>query len=702
MTDRTDDSFLSLHSPRGAGAHFALGQFGRGGGFGLQSDRAVNNDVFIGFRRGNEAVCLPFFNRSESAEIATFLGEQKTSSTFRVSAIPREQVRRTFGSATDRWEAPGISFEIITPWTGIPDPAKTDAGEMKASIVPGLAARLTIDNTNGNESVQGFFGTNGFRGLRPLEEETRGKLCGWAGVQGYGFACHPGKGIKAVAHWDLASLFTPPHPLPFRLTGMPLLLVDAPAGTKRTTDIALGWFKPGIVTEGPVQAAYLYTKYFHTIADVLDCCLDNHSVWHKKAVKADKSLSDSPEGIDRAFLYAQSVRSYWASSMLFRDQPSGRIRWVVNEGSFVMINTFDLAVDHLFFELDRHPWAVRNVLDAFADEYSYADRVRLPGSDRLHPGGISFSHDHGSYNTFAPEGLSSYEVRGQSGCYAYMTHEQLVNWVVSAAQYYHTTRDTAWIRKRKKILLDCLRSLLNRDHPDPAQRDGVMDLDSELSGADGEISTYDSLDPSLGQARRNIYLAVKTWAAYLGLESLFRTLKETKAAETARRSAVLCAKTVADGFDPALGFIPSILDGKDKSPIIPAVEGLVFPYLSGQAGLCSENGPFGQMVTALKKHLQTILKPGLCQFADGGWKLSARSENSWISKVFLCQFIAERILGIERNPAHDRVHADWWRIGSKPNPGIDQIFAGKTTEEGFYYPRGVTSFLWFGGKTGND
>ena len=49
-----------------------------------------------------------------------------------------------------------------------------------------------------------------------------------------------------------------------------------------------------------------------------------------------------------------------------------------------------------------------------------------------------------------------------------------------------------------------------------------MQLDSSRCAGGAEITTYDSLDVSLGQSRNNIYLAGKIWASYLALEKLFR------------------------------------------------------------------------------------------------------------------------------------------------------------------------------------
>jgi len=104
--------------------------------------------------------------------------------------------------------------------------------------------------------------------------------------------------------------------------------------------------------------------------------------------------------------------------------------------------------------------------------------------------------------------------------------------------------------------------------------------------------------------------------------------------------------------------------------------------------------PASNLTRVLRAHLEAILKPGICLFDDGGWKLSAHSVNSWVSKIFLAQHIAEKVLHIPANLRADKAHADWWRIGCPTNPGIDQVFAGTTPERNFFYPRAITSYLW--------
>ena len=82
-----------------------------------------------------------------------------------------------------------------------------------------------------------------------------------------------------------------------------------------------------------------------------------------------------------------------------------------------MMNTLDLSVDQMFWELDRNPWLVRNLLDSFVRHYSYIDHVKMRpmnavSETNLAPGGISFAHDMGAHNNFSPQGTSSYELTG--------------------------------------------------------------------------------------------------------------------------------------------------------------------------------------------------------------------------------------------------------------------------------------------------
>jgi hypothetical protein len=281
-----------------------------------------------------------------------------------------------------------------------------------------------------------------------------------------------------------------------------------------------------------------------------------------------------------------------------------------------------------------------------------------------------------------------------------MTHEELLNWLLCAGLYVQASDDDAWLARRAGLISECLQSMQNRDHADPSQRDGLMSFDSDQCGSTSEITTYDSLDPSLGQARRNVYMGVKCWAGYLVAAWLLDRHDDALWAEriaSARHSAKRAAETVAGAWSDELGYIPAILDGQDRSAIIPVIEALAYPAQMGMDDAVADDGPFAPMIDALRRHFEAVLRPGLCQFEDGGWKLSGNNDNSWMSKIFLCQYVARAVLGIdmgEESTRHDAAHDHWWRVGCSTHSVVDQVIAGRVGNRGSTYPRTVSGFLW--------
>jgi len=357
------------------------------------------------------------------------------------------------------------------------------------------------------------------------------------------------------------------------------------------------------------------------------------------------------------------------------------------------MNTFDLTVDQLFFEMKMNPWTVKNELDMFVSRYSYNDKVHFPGGDNIYDGGISFTHDMGRHNNISRPQYSTYELFGLDGCFSHMTHEQLVNWILCASVYVKQTGDEVWLKDNIDIFNKCLESMLNRDNPDPSKRNGVMSLDSSRTIDGAEITTYDSLDESLGQARNNLYMAVKSWAAYLALEEL---LNDQELSDAAKKQAQTAADTIvsAAGAD---GMIPAIIGEDCDSVILSAVEGLVFPYVMGMKDKVSLTGEYAALINALKTHFEAVLKKDICLYEDNGWKLSSTADNSWLSKIYLCQFVAREILGIrtpETGLLADNAHMKWLlKDENLLFAWSDQMHSGIALGSK-YYPRGVTSVLW--------
>jgi xylan 1,4-beta-xylosidase len=697
-------SYHSQHSPFGAFASFNLGLVGSPAGFAQSVSRPdqVQQNVYIGFRRSSEQhwTLLPFFEAKDSSEM-DFTGEAATASQGgNNKSLTPEEYERTLGWASDTWRADSdrFGFSLLTPFSHVPDPRTLSKDEQRSLLAPVIAAWIEYDNRDGSDAVELMFGIGDpCNPLRPFSDTPHGEgLAGFAGGTAFGYATIPGDAVQMRQGFDVFA----PKFLDFRdlhiIGGESALVFTVPAGEQKRFPLALGFYVEGTVTTG-LPGIYAYTRVFSNLEDVLKLGLRDHQSFVDIAEALDLKLASSALNLDQQFLLAQATHSYYGSSQLLWNL-SGPL-WIVNEGEYRMINTFDLTVDHLFFELDWHPWAVRDTLDLFVKRYSYTDNVR--NSTGFHPGGISFSHDMGVMNHFAPPGHSSYECDGLTGCFGYMTMEQLLNWVICAVVYAEKTGDVEWLNCQRKTLLDCAESLHRRDNFHPEKRNGILKCDSSRCGENGsEITTYDSLDVSLGQARNNFYLAVKTLSAWVLLEKAFAHLGLDEAATDAAVTADLAAKTVEGKFIDPPGFFPAVFENGNESWILPGVEGFVYPIYLGYKEITDRNGRFGRLLNLLERHVAGALRRGVCLDAEtGAWKISSTSTNTWMSKIAIAQHVIRCLFPEAMNAAAraaDHIHAEWQR---QPGCGRDAMCdqVRSTTGESCgsrYYPRCVTSYLW--------
>ncbi|TXK85638.1 glycoside hydrolase family 52 protein [Paenibacillus sp. N3.4] len=694
--------FNAHHSPIGAFASFTLGFPGKKGGFDLEQGRPPEQNLYIGLEaaQGNTYEALPFFEYKEGEDESQRYDidnpDPNPNKLKIVFPFAHEALQRQFQVGTDTWSAGDLTFRLISQVQSVPDPRSATDDELRLALVPAVLAEITVDNTKGNASRRMFFGYEGsdpYSSMRRLDDTIDGA----AGVgQGRITAIvSRDPEVRSALHFSLEDILTvhPIENLTFGLGAVGALFADTPAGQKRTYRFALCFHRSGIVTAGH-DATYLYARLFTNIEAVASYALEHFEELSALADQSNERIAASRLSDEQKYMLSHAIRSYYGSTQLLEmdDEPF----WVVNEGEYRMMNTFDLTVDQLFYELELNPWTVKNELDMFAKRYRYEDRVCFPGDAAEYPGGISFTHDMGVANTLSRPSYSSYELYGLHGCFSHMTHEQLVNWILCGAVYIEKTGDQSWLEQNIPIFEQCLQSMLNRDHPDPAVRNGIMALDSTRTMGGAEITTYDSLDVSLGQARNNIYLAGKCWASYVAMERIFNKNGREDLARMAADQALKCATTLV-GFVTDGGYIPAVIGEGNDSKIIPAIECLVFPYFTGCTAALDENGRYGFYIQALKKHLATVLVPGICLFPDGGWKLSSTSNNSWLSKIYLCQFVARQILGLpwdEQGAAADAAHVAWL---THPKLSFwswsDQILSGEILGSK-YYPRGVTSILW--------
>ncbi|MDR3745877.1 MAG: glycoside hydrolase family 52 protein [Acidobacteriaceae bacterium] len=743
--------FNAQHSPMGAFMSFTCGNFGTRGGIGLQIGQPADQEVFIGFKDGDrhsEATlkCLPFYTAAVNRASDAFLVEQSgpAEQNVKPDVVPFKDFSRSYGWASDQWEVEGLSFSAYSPFGEIPDPAVESNQRMREGLLPAIVARLELDNTSGTTTRTAMFALNHARpGSRILSEDLGGGRVAFAFRREAGAAAElrdftsSEEGVKIDAdpflfmRWSASDGVRERHNPVHLLGSCPGFGFEVPPGKKYGITIALGSYLEGIQTSG-LDGRYLYTRYFKGLADVLQTTLDSADKIIASAQSLDAALDNSPAvSDDQRFLISHATHSYYGSTQLL--EVEGQPLWVVNEGEYCMMNTLDLAVDHVFWELDHNPWLVRNLLDTFVQRYSYSDEVKVYKSDfaasadtvqvdpsqtppppdeaqlnrpfDTKPGGLSFCHDMGAHNNFSPQGRSSYELANLTGCFSYMTQEQLCNWILTAGCYVAKTRDLDWLKKNQTVVEACLTSMINRSGDV-----GFAQFDSTRCAGGQEITTYDSLDHSLAQTRNNVYIAVKSWASYWALALLFRELGTS---DNQVRCEALAAK-VAQGVSEQAkdGVLPAIFEKSNpgySSRILPAIEGCVYPLYfvnTGFAGRTVEQfyatPSEKRMFEVLREHTRNLLLDPERRnlFADGGIKLSSTSNNSWMSKIAIFMHVTRRVFHLDADAAvaevfrqADSAHVKWQTEGSSYWACCDQIVSGEG-KASRYYPRIITSALW--------
>ena len=677
--------YYSQHGIWGAYASLVLGRLGEGAGIVVGDVRPPRTGLFVGYRIGrDEPLMLPFGTGASYGLGAAAYREDKAADgrepRTNWSWFKEDQIERSVSFSGEEWKAGALSFKIVSFFGEVPDPRMLNPGQARGAFRPAIYAKISFDNRDGDGPLTGLFAMQGVR--RPLSDSTAGELLGMASDTSWGFAAHPATGVEEVMDWSVVdAAFNGDRPLR-RLASEGGLRFRVGAGEKAEFLVALGVFRGGIVTAGRPAHAY-YSCLFRDLEEVLESALEDAPQALKNADRMDALLDGSDLSSDRSFLLAHAAHSYLANTELLLSEAGDPV-FVVNEGEYRMMNTLDLTIDHAFWEARFSPWTLRNELDSLLEFSSYRDDL-----------GLAFTHDQGVGDCFTPPGRSSYEIPGLTDCFSFMSYEETLNWTISACLYSSLTGDRAWPREHREVLGECLRSIRNRD----ANGDGVMDRDSDRCSGGAEITTYDSLDISLGQARNNLYLAVKAWSSLVCLGALFRKIDgpESSDARDAEEAAQAAAATIAGNMLDAEGFIPAVFESDNRSKIIPAVEGLVYPGFCGAPEAVSADGPYAELVIALRRHLDSVLAPGCClDSVSGGWKLSSTSHITWLSKIFLNQYVAESVLGMDdERTRRDAVHAHWLRTGSADYAATDQVDSSTGADLGSrLYPRLVAAVLW--------
>lgn len=664
--------FNADHSPVGTWASFIYGMEESGGvqvGKSLSGNMTLIPDqgVIVAVKNGQTERLMPFAVNQPALKTNT--------------RIMDKEVARKLGACTDEWTIPmGVCWTHYTPVWPMKDWEKASDEEKRRFALPVTWMHYRIDNRSGKEETQLLFSLQ--------QQSVRAR--GWAGFDGY---VVDSTSSIAVATGDAELLSTEQAKQRFGVDGATsAFCIHVPAGMCKEVTFYIAQYQSG--NSGQMEEHRLRLMcdaLYSDINDMLRTAKASLPAVVARCREADRKLAECGQNEERRFLAAHALHSYQFNSVLQATEQKDPV-WSIVEGECGFANTLDLTVDQVFYELAMHPWTVRNELENFS-RLAYTDELTLPGQTQRFPGGLGFCHDMG-----VGFGFTTREAGARYS--KLMTQEELQNWIICAALYWKTTGDIDWLEKNRDLFKQALLSMQLRDDLDPAKRDGITSYVSNFRQRIGEITTYDAMDHSLQIPQNNLYIAVKSFACYLMLKPVFLQLGETALAGAAQEAVAYTSTGILSHWDESRQSFPAVFDGQGTSSIIPAIEGLVYPHVMGLTSEVAPEGPNAELINRLRTHLKTILVPGVCvDIETGAWILSSTSATTWVSKVYLNQFVAETVLGVisaATGSDADAAHYAYEVLGSPVVCWSDQIYNDTHTAFGCrHYPRGVTSALWW-------
>jgi hypothetical protein len=690
--------FNSDHSPVGAHVSLVYGMEASGGLTMLDVRRAhgrplmVQDGIVVAVKDGpsTKAQVMPFCPRIADPLLAEF--------------VERSNVHRVLRASTDAWNmGHGVSWVHCTPYWPLHDIDHAPQEDVARFLLPATWMTFEVDNRNGT-AVKSFLFS--LLDPSPSAQHTWGDHHGFIVSKKVEMSPHEGEiNVLNTTHAvavpaKIGKLLSADQVRQkFGIEGAQTAIeVDVPRGERREFTVVLAHYNDQpLVNLG--QAKLYLTKFYSSIDPVVQTAIHAYPAARRQSETYQAEVKSWGLNDYRQFLYGHALASYMFNTRLFLQQ-DGQFLWSIIEGEYDYINTFDLVVDQVFLELAMHPWTVRNELDLYATKFHYVDKIRNPEIEppSVYDGGLGFNHDMG--------GGFDYKTPEETALpYPLMSQEELQNWIISAGLYWKKTNDTVWLNSKRAVLEQCLASMLIRDDIDPAKRDGITTYTTTATAPPkaakgGEITTYDSLDLSLRVPQNSSYIATKSFASYLALEAMFVLLGDTSRATISKAQAGLVAKTVSAHFDHTSKSFPARFNGEFDARVIPTVEGLAYPYLMGLKEAVSPDGPYAEFIQLMRIHMDSILQPGICMDAtSGAWKMSSSTLNTWESKIYLAQFVTEKVLGLsdERTRGEvDEVHYAIQVLGNPVTGWTDQILSdiGFTRGGSRHYPRGVTAYLW--------
>ena len=659
------------HSPMGTCSTMAYGHYGQPCGIGTSSGvypywTDNGGGVLIGLSRASGLQLLPFV-----ASTSNISGN--------AAFFPNAAIQRALTPGTDEYviTSTGLAFTHYSPAWLMPDLNGASLAEKRRFFLPATWLVFTVTNTDSTPEDFYFGLPVPVTPKRFANGAYQGVVLGEAALAVQTGSC------ELLTGTALTSVFN-------RMSQGFAFHLNVPAGQTRTLMVVIAFYRNTVV-DSRTGSTYYYTTLFPTVDKVFDSAFAGFGDAQLRCQQLSDTISRAGLNPYRQFLASYALHNYMADTACLID-PQGIVHWWEMEGHFNYINTFDLTVDHAFYDACMHPWALRNVLDGFSGAlpgtgYAYETPLYSPTGTQVSTQGFSFHHDMGLWPT-----------SGTGPAYgSNMGQEELQAWILSAGLYWSHTADHAWLTNNAGLLQRCLNSMLLRDNTNSLARDGIT-----KNVNSGEITTYDNLDVSLQRPAFSARMTVRNWASYLALEAMFHDIGDNSDADTCQNMAGVAAQTIVNRWNTyhtTVGYIPALLDGNNTAATTPIIEGLAYPAAMGLTNAIDRTGgPYAPMLQALSNHMAAVLVPAKC--LPWGWAMTSANIITWQSKVFICQYAAEVVLGLTNNSVNgsiDQIHASI-QIQAGPREGwVDATdatgnygFAG-----GVHYPRAVSSALWW-------
>ncbi len=602
-------------------------------------------------------------------------------------AFPNIRQDQTLTTLTYNCQAPGLPVEMVLKFS-----APFYPQNVKLSTAPYIRLDVTVSNRDRNPTAGEFIVARGLRNSESAGEIAEDGLTG-VGVTG------PVFGIPTTALWvspttSAVSAFPLQVPvgkedepsaeigedadgrviLPLvwqrRCSGLTWQFSLRPGEQDSVTLIYVGWVDQPVLHIKEVPYRFKYLQFFQRPTQVARYSLDEWPEIERKAAVFESTVAEATIPGSLKKLLALGFQS-WMTNTWWVTSPGGEDWFSVWEGCCKLHSTVDVEYNVAPFYLQYWPQLLKMELREWSDYVA---------------NGV-LDHDMGI-------GLTVGEM-----AYPHpMEVEENTNFVLLLDQYWTQTGDEQLVAE----LLPTVRALLT----------GVTEFDTDGDGF-AELGTYNTIDQgsaTVQYAPDQVYLAIKSLAAYEAGARMAAVQSDFAVADRWRTQAQLIARTLdtqgwlGDHYAVALNQTPKVEAAMGPDWLGPKPSDVGEPVTGPPAGwdgysLYTANGALYAMRSGtplmnldLDRLRQDLLAATHHNLRLYGAPHTDREENMWISQNIWRDMVAA-YLGIDMIDNVDRYWELQRYINTTKYGCFTDVYVYSSDGTSLdYYPRGAVAF----------